>query len=96
MLRRHVLSQPCVFQAFVHFYDFDLFGKAGPAAEHSGIFLRGAAGLFRFPVRNTGIASPRERGGLGCSRRQRARRTDRALWLRFFFPAGKRLIDRDR
>ena len=37
-------------QRFVDFHDIDFVAQAGPAAEHVGIFLGGAAGFFGVPV----------------------------------------------
>ena len=37
-------------ESFVDLDDLDLIAEFGPAAEHFGIFLGGAAGVLRFPV----------------------------------------------
>ena len=37
-------------QRLVDFHDFYFVAEAGPAAEHVGIFLGGAAGFFGLPV----------------------------------------------
>lgn len=37
-------------ERFVDLHDLDFISQLGPAAEHVGIFLRGAAGVRRLPV----------------------------------------------